>query len=162
MTEAAPANIVQELHEFTVVKATPQTLMGVWGYVRRGLVKVQKNMAGGTWTPEQIKRDIVLAFMGQGSVELYTCHRGERVVGFYVLVPSFDQFQQLSNALTVWIMYASEPGVLDACASPIEKLARERGYAAIDFITSQQSVAKKAEKHGYKRLQVLCRKELEY
>jgi len=154
--------VVQELHEFTIEKVTHQTLMGAWAYVRKGLVKVKANSHAVTWTPEQVKREVVNHFLGQNGCELFLCKRGERVVGFYIMIPSFDPFLQLNYSWTVWVMYASEPGVLDGCAEPIASAARERGYAAIDFITSQDVVAKKASKHGYKRIQVLCRKDLEY
>lgn len=148
--------------QLSVERASPAALNLAWPFIRDGLLKVKANSPTVTWIPEQVRRAVERGYMEPTGCELFLCQENDRAVGFYIMLPQFDPWLSINIVWLCWIFYSSTHGLLDRVMPIAKTQARERGYAAIDYLTALPRLVKHMGKHGFKQTQAVCRLELEY
>lgn len=144
-----------------IVRATPDLLVEVWPYIEKGLLEIKRRSKDITWIPVQIRRHLERSFTESLGVELFLVMDGQRIVGFYVMMPQFDAWAGCATSWTIWLSYGHQGGLAQKAMPYIEAEARRRGYIAVDFITSQPRLIRKMKyNHGFKQVYVQARKYL--
>lgn len=165
-----PARQAKALH---LVKANQEQVQKIWPLVRRGCLSVKAKTrehdgtdASGNWTPEHIRAQIELGYVGKSSCELWLITDGDdKVHGFLVTVISNCPYLQVPLSLMIWVAYTVRPiGGRNARAilGELEEYAKKFGLLYVDGYTNRPEWAAWLKKYGrgYRSALALIRKNL--
>jgi hypothetical protein len=138
---------------FQVKKPDPVEWMEMWPYVRQGLEHVKKNTPTVTWIPEQ----------NSGGCEFFFCvEEGKGVIGFYIMLPQMDPWLNCALSWLCWIVYSSDHGIIDRIEPLAMEQARQRGFSEVRFITAQPRIVQHMRARGWRAVETVCRKVVDY
>lgn len=144
----------------------PDKIAALWPYMKREILRLQrKNPPRLRWIPEHVRRDLMLTFNNQNTLECFVAHDAptdgspDTVSGMLVCYPKFDPFVNLPVTWFVWLMIA-DVGVLDVMLPEFEAEARRRGFLSWEWTTARQGWVRRAARFGAKVVEYTVSKEL--
>lgn len=144
----------------TLLKPPLEQFVEAWPWVRQGLLKVKEATDGAQWIPEQVRRQIELGYAGQNGCEFWLYCDDRDVMGFYVTVAQVDPWVGVVANWLLWIGYSDQGGMMAGSLEHLLGVARQRGYLAVDVVTSQGWILEKLKKYGFSPLQVTARRKM--